>query len=325
VRRILITGGTGFVGAYLVRFLKSFDAKLIVVSSRGAKIKEPGVDYCKADICNPDDIHAIVRETNPNQIYHLAGVSSVAASWNNPRVAFDVNVIGSFNVFEAAMRLSSPPKILNVSTAQVYANSADALAETDRLNPDNPYAATKAMAELLAVQYQKCRSGGIITARAFNHTGPGQLPSFVLPSFAKQIAEMEAGLIPPVLKVGDINVKRDFTDVRDVVVAYCELLDKGTVGEVYNVCSGRAVLLTDLVGELQKDCSVTVKIEVDHERVRPSDVPQVVGDPSKIQSVTGWTSRIPLETTLKDLLVYWRTAIKPDMAEDDDELTKSLP
>ena len=179
--------------------------------------------------------------------------------------------------------------------------------------------------KLLAVQYQKCRSGGIITARAFNHTGPGQLPSFVLPSFAKQIAEMEAGLIPPVLKVGDINVKRDFTDVRDVVVAYCELLDKGTVGEVYNVCSGRAVLLTDLVGELQKDCSVTVKIEVDHERVRPSDVPQVVGDPSKIQSVTGWTSRIPLETTLKDLLVYWRTAIKPDMAEDDDELTKSLP
>ena len=326
MRRILITGGTGFVGSYLIRFLKSFDAKLIVVSSGDATFQEPGVVYCKADIRNSNDIGAVVLAANPNQIYHLAGVSSAAASWNNPRLTFDVNVIGSYNVFEAAMRLPSPPRILNVSTSQVYARSDAALTEISPLDPDNPYAATKAMAELLVVQYHKSQyrkpmKGGIITARAFNHTGPGQLPSFVLPSFAKQLAEMEAGLRPPVLRVGNIDVKRDFTDVQDVVVAYYELLEKGKIGEIYNVCSGRAVLLADLVRELQKDCSATVKIEVDPARLRPSEVPQTVGDPGKIQRMTGWSPQIPLESTLKDLLAYWRTRIKREVAEDNDAPT----
>jgi GDP-4-dehydro-6-deoxy-D-mannose reductase len=324
VRRILITGGTGFVGPYLIRYLKSFDVKLTVVSSADATFQEPGVDYCKVDIRNSHDIRAVVLAANPNQIYHLAGISSVAASWNNPRLAFDVNVVGSYNVFEAAMSLPSPPRILNVSTSQLYARSDAALTETSLLDPDNPYAATKAMAELLVVQYQKSMSGGIITARAFNHTGPGQLPSFALPSFAKQLAEMEAGLIPPVLKVGNINVKRDFTDVRDVVLAYWELLNKGTIGEVYNVCSGRAVLLADLVKELRKNCSVAIKIDVEPALFRPSEVPQMVGDPGKIQRVTGWSPKVPLESTLKDLLAYWRTRIRCDVAHDNDAVTGRL-
>jgi GDP-4-dehydro-6-deoxy-D-mannose reductase len=310
VRRILITGGTGFVGSHLIRFLKSSDAKIIAVSSGNATFQEPGVDYCKADIRNPDDVRAVVREANPSQIYHLAGVSMVADSWTNPRFTFDVNVIGSYNVFEAAMRLSSSPKILNVSTSQVYAPSDSALTETSLLGPSNPYAATKAIAELLMVQYQKFTSGGIITARAFNHTGPGQLPSFLLPSVAKQLAEMEAGLIPEVLKVGNINVKRDFTDVRDVVIAYRELLEKGKIGEIYNVCSGRAIPLADLVGELQKNCSAAVKIEVDPARLRSSEPSQVVGNPTKIWRATGWSPRVPLESTLNDLMAHWRARIK---------------
>jgi GDP-4-dehydro-6-deoxy-D-mannose reductase len=321
VRRILITGGTGFVGSHLIRFLKSSDTKIIVVSSGDAALQEPGVDYCKADIRNPDDVRLVVREANPNQIYHLAGISTVADSWTNPRRTFDVNVIGSCNIFEAAMSLSSPPRILQVSTSQVYAPSASALTETSLLDPSNPYAATKAMAELLVVQYRKLTSGGIITARAFNHTGPGQLPTFVLPSFAKQLAEMEAGLISPVLKVGNINVTRDFTDVRDVVVAYCALLEKGKVGEIYNVCSGRAVPLADLARELQKNCNTTVNIEVDQARLRLSEPVQVVGDPAKIRKATGWSPQIPLESTLKDLLDYWRTKIKRNVAEDSDALT----
>jgi GDP-4-dehydro-6-deoxy-D-mannose reductase len=323
VRRILITGGTGFVGGQLIRFLKPFDLKLVVVSSSDVTIREPGIDYCKADIRDADDVGAILREANPDQIYHLAGVSSVADSWNNPRLAFDVNVVGSYNVFEAAMRLPSPPRILNVSTSQVYARSDAALTETSLLSPDNPYAATKAMAELLAVQYKKSQGGGIITARAFNHTGPAQLPTFVMPSIAKQLAEVEAGLRPPVLKVGDLNVKRDFTDVRDVVVAYSELLDKGKVGEIYNVCSGRAVLLADLVRELQKNCSITVKIEVDPDRVRPNEVPQMLGDPSKSQRATGWSAKIPLENTLQALLAYWRTKVKRDLAEANRTATRT--
>jgi GDP-4-dehydro-6-deoxy-D-mannose reductase len=325
VRRILITGGTGFVGSHLIRFLKSSRVKLIVVSSGGITIREPEVDYYEADIRNPDDVGAVVRAANPSQIYHLAGVSSVSDSWNNPKLTFDVNVVGSYNVFEAAMRLPSPPRILNVSTSQVYARSDNALAESNPVSPDNPYAASKAMAELLSVQYANSAGGGIITVRAFNHTGPGQSPSFVLPSFAMQLAEMEAGFIPPVLKVGNIEVKRDFTDVRDVVVAYCELLDKGKIGEIYNVCSGRAVLLSDLLRELQDNCSVDIKIEVDPARIRPNEASQVVGNPGKIQSLTGWRPRVPLEDTLKELLAYWRARKQHEAQEDETALTKRTP
>jgi GDP-4-dehydro-6-deoxy-D-mannose reductase len=325
VRRILITGGTGFVGSHLVRFLKSADAKLIVVSSGGVKTQLPGVDYCRVDIRNADDVRAVVRDASPHQIYHLAGISSVPSSWKDPRLTFDVNVIGSYNVFEAAMRLPSPPKILNVSTSQVYAPSNAALLETSPLSPDNPYAASKAMAELLAIQYRKFTKGGIITARAFNHTGPGQSTTFALPSFARQLAEMEAGLRPTTLKVGTIDVRRDFTDVRDVVVAYYELLEKGAVGEAYNVCSGRTVLLADLVKELQNNCSVAVTMEIDPARVRPGDVPQIVGDTGKLNKTTGWLPKIPLEKTLKELLEYWRMAIKRNALKDIRASTETLP
>lgn len=324
MRRILITGGTGFVGSYLVPFLKFRGAELTVLSTSSAIIQEVGVEYFKADIRNSDDVGAVVRAVNPEQIYHLAGVTSVAESWNNPRLAFDVNVAGTLNLFESAMRLPSPPRILNVSTAQVYAQSYDALEETAPLGPDNPYAATKAMAELLAVQYRQSTSGGIITARAFNHTGPGQLPSFALPSFAKQLAEMEAGIIPPVLRVGNINVKRDFSDVRDVVAAYYQLLDTAENGEIYNVCSGRAVLLADILKELQTHCRVIVKLEVDPTRLRPNEVPQMFGDATKIQRETGWRPEVPLETTLRELLTYWRGKIRRDI-QADDKLPESLP
>jgi GDP-4-dehydro-6-deoxy-D-mannose reductase len=325
VRRILITGGTGFVGSHLIRFLRSGDAKLIVVSSGGVKTQLPGVDYCRVDIRNADEVRAVVRDASPHQIYHLAGISSVSASWQDPRLTFDVNVIGSYNIFDAAMRLPDPPRILNVSTSQVYAQSNAPLLETSPVGPDSPYAASKAMAELLAVQYQKSTKGGIVTARAFNHTGPGQSTTFALPSFARQVAEMEAGLRPPVLKVGNLRVKRDFTDVRDVVVAYHELLEKGAVGESYNVCSGRAVLLAELVKELQKNCAVAVKIEIDPARVRSSDVPQIVGDAGKLHRTTGWLPKVPLDRMLKELLAYWRTEIKEDAVEGNGAVTETLP
>ena len=312
MRRVLITGGTGFVGYHLIQFLKSSNVKLTVVSSNSPELRDPAVDYFNVDIRNADDVRMVMSEVRPNQIYHLAGVSMVGDSWTDPRNTFDVNVIGSYNVFDAAMSLSSSARILNVSTSQVYASSDSVLTETSPVGPDNPYAATKAMAELLMVQYRKFASSGIITARAFNHTGPGQLPSFVLPSFAKQLAEMEAGFIPPVLKVGNIKVTRDFTDVRDVVVAYCGLLEKGKTQEIYNVCSGRAVSLADLVEELRKNCGTSVKIKVDPARLRSNEPPQVVGDYAKLRTATGWNPEITLERTLKDLLNYWRTKIMQD-------------
>ena len=325
MRRILITGGTGFVGSHLVHFLSSFQAKLIVLSSDDVKTQQPGVDYYKVDVRKLDDVCAVVRDAFPDQIYHLAAISSVPASWKDPRLTFDVNVIGSYNVLDAAMRLSHTPRILNVSTSQVYAPSDAALLETSPVGPDNPYAASKAMAELLTIQYRESKKGGVITARAFNHTGPGQVTSFALPSFARQLAEMEASLRPPLLKVGNLNVKRDFTDVRDVVVAYCELLEKGTVGEIYNVCSGRAVLLADLVKGLQRNCGVEVKIEIDPARLRPAEVPQIVGDAGKLHRITGWLPKISLERTLNELLVYWRNEIKRDAVDGDGTATAVLP
>jgi GDP-4-dehydro-6-deoxy-D-mannose reductase len=323
VRRILITGGTGFVGCHLIRSLKSFDVKIFAISSGEVSTPEPGVDYLKADIRRADEIGSIIREANPEQVYHLAAVSTVGDAGNDPRSAFDTNVLGSYNVFGAVMRLPVPPRVLYVSTSQVYASSDHALAETSLSAPDNHYAATKAMAELLAVQYRKASSGGIIIARAFNHTGPGQRTSFVMPSIAKQLAEAEAGLCPPVIKVGNLNVRRDFTDVRDVVMAYQKLIANGKTGETYNVCSGRAVFLEDLVRELQKQCRVKTEIQIDQNRVRANEVALMLGDPGKLYKTTGWTPRLPVENTLQALLDYWRIQIARHLPEANGAVNRS--
>jgi GDP-4-dehydro-6-deoxy-D-mannose reductase len=208
------------------------------------------------------------------------------------------------------MSLPSLPRILNVSTSQVYAGSRTILTETSLVNPDNPYAASKAMAELLRVQYRRCIGGGIITARSFNHTGPGQAPSFFLPSLAKQFAEMEAGLRPPRLTAGNVDLKRDFTDVRDVVLAYSALLENGRTDEVYNVCSGAAVCLADVIRQFEAISGIAVEIETDPARVRSNEVSLIFGDSTKIRRETGWSPQIPLEKTIRDLMDYWRVRIK---------------
>ena len=301
------------MGTHLIQFLKSNTAKIVVLSSgdnQSRPEQEPGVEYYNLDIRRADEVRSVVREISPTQIYHLAGVSAVDVSWNNPRLTFEVNVLGTYNLLEAAMLLPSTPRILNVSTSQVLGPSDDILTETSPLSPDNPYAASKAMAELLRVQYRKYTDGGIITARSFNHTGPGQTPSFVLPSIAKQFAEMEAGLRAPSLTVGNVEVKRDFTDVRDVVRAYSALLNKGRTGEVYNVCSGSAVRLADCIRKFEAISGITIEINTDPERLRSNEISQIFGDSTKIRTETGWNPQIPLEKTIQDLLDYWREKIK---------------
>lgn len=308
---VLITGGTGFVGTHLIQFLKSNASKIAVIASSDSRSRqEPGVEYYELDIRRADEVRSVVHKVSPTHIYHLSGISAVDLSWSNPRLTFEVNVLGASNLFEAAMSLPSLPRILNVSTSQVYAGSGMILTETSPVNPDNPYAASKAMAELLRVQYRKYIGGGIITARSFNHTGPGQLPSFVLPSIAKQFAEMEAGLRPPRLTVGNIEVKRDFTDVRDVVLAYFALLDKGRTDEVYNVCSGSALRLADVIGKFEAISGIAIQIDTDPARLRSNEVAQLFGDSTKIRTETGWSPQIPLEKTIRDLLDYWREKIR---------------
>ena len=282
----------------------------MIIASETPSSPEAGVEYYELDIRNAGDVQSAIRQIKPNEVYHLAGISAVGLAWANPRLTFEVNVEGTYNVLEATTGLPSPPRILNVSTAQVYAASNAPLSESSPLAPANPYAASKAMAELLEVSFRKACAGGIITARSFNHTGPGQLTSFVLPSFAQQFAEIEAGMRPPKLAVGNIEVERDFTDVRDVVRAYSELLSKGRPGQVYNVCSGAATLLSDVVKQFQALCRTVVTVETDPACLRAGDISRIVGDPSKIKKEIGWDIRIPLSQTLRDLLDYWRGKTK---------------
>jgi GDP-4-dehydro-6-deoxy-D-mannose reductase len=309
MRRVLITGGTGFVGAHLVRFLKPAASIVVLASTAGIESREDGVAYYDVDIRSVDQLRAIVREVSPIEVYHLAAMSSVASSWSNPRLTFEVNVIGTYNLLEATMSLASPPRILNISTAQVYAASSMPLGESNPTNPSNPYAATKAMAELVTVQYRKSEKGGVITARSFNHTGPGQSTDFVLPSIAKQFAEIEIGLRPPELHVGNLDVSRDFTDVRDVVHAYSGLMSGGKPGQIYNVCSGTAVRVDEVISEFESLCNTKVKIHIDASRLRASEATRVVGDRTKIENEIGWKPQTPLRATIKDLLTYWRQEI----------------
>jgi len=315
---VLITGGTGFVGPHLIQLLKSnasksSASKIAVIASgdnRSRQEQEQQVEYYELDLRKADEVRSLVHKLSPTHIFHLAGISAVDVSWSNPRLTFEVNVLGAYNLFEGAMSLPSPPRILNVSTCQVYARSDGILSETSPISPDNPYAASKAMAELLLVQYRKSIAGGIITARSFNHSGPGQTPNFVLASIARQFAEMEAGLRPPRLTVGNIDVKRDFTDVRDVVLAYSALLNQGRAGEIYNVCSGSAIRVADAMQIFQAVSGITVEIDADRARRRPNEVPQILGDFTKIRKETGWSPQIPLEKTIRDLLNDWREKIK---------------
>jgi len=311
VERILITGGTGFVGTHLIQFLRTKTSKIFVLTSRSkASPPDTEVEYYPLDLRRRDEVNSVVRHVSPDQIYHLAGISAVDISWSNPRLTFEINVLGTYNLFEAAMNLPSPPRVLNVSTSQVYDRSGGILTENSPVNPNNPYAASKAMAELLLVTYRNCTTGGIITSRSFNHSGPGQQPTFVMSSMAKQFAEIEAGLRPPRLSVGNIQVKRDFTDVRDVVRAYIALLAKGRTGEVYNVCSGSAVLLADVVEKFRALCGTAVKIDIDPACVRANEMSIIQGDSSKIRKETGWSPQIALGKTVRDLLDYWRGKIR---------------
>jgi len=310
MKSVLITGGMGFVGTYLVRLLKRTASIVVLASPGGGGSREHGVAYYNVDIRSADQLRTIIREVSPIEIYHLAAISSVAVSWSDPRLAFEVNVIGTYNLVEAAMNLSSPPRILNVSTAQVYSPSSTPLRESSPTHPINPYAATKAMAELVTVQYRNSDKGGVITARSFNHTGPGQSTDFVLPTIAKQFAEIEAGLRTPELMVGNLAVVRDFTDVRDVVCAYAALVSKGRTGDTYNVCSGIPIPLAAVISEFEVLCNVRVKIKTDPARVRSNEISQVIGHRNKIEREVGWKPQIPLETTLRDLLEYWREKVK---------------
>jgi GDP-4-dehydro-6-deoxy-D-mannose reductase len=310
--RILITGVTGFVGRHLVRHLESVGSSELWGTSRQdpAPADWPsGVRRLKADLTEPRQVRKLLAKCRPTQIYHLAGQASVARSWESPAATYVSNIHGQLNLFEALLHLKLFPRVLVVGSSDEYGAlepSEIPVRETNPLRPMSPYGISKVAQDLMGYQYFRASKLPVIRTRAFNHTGPGRPASYALSGFASQFVRMELGLQPPVLHVGDLSVRRDYLDVRDVVHAYEKAITKGVPGEVYNICAGHSYRLQDIVEMMRSRSHIKISIKQDPDRLRPADFPVICGDPSKFRKLTGWKPRIPIERTVDDLMTYWR-------------------
>jgi GDP-4-dehydro-6-deoxy-D-mannose reductase len=293
--RVLVTGSRGFVAGWLIPQLESQGDVVIRLDT-------------EVDITDAARLTDAVTSAAPDAICHLAAQTSVGASWQNRSATFAVNTLGTFNLIEAALACEPRPRVLLVSSSEVYGRvSPDALPirEDHPLMPNSPYAASKAAAELIGLQAWLGQGLELIRARPFNHTGPGQRSDFVVPALARQVATA-ARSGATALKTGNLDVRRDITDVRDVVRAYRELLDNGVPGEVYNVCRGEAVRIEDVARRLMAIAGVDLSIVVDPARARAQDLAELRGDPSRLHEATGWLPEIELDATLAAVLDYWQ-------------------
>jgi GDP-4-dehydro-6-deoxy-D-mannose reductase len=269
-----------------------------------------GARVVEADLTDPAAAAAVVEGVRPERIIHLAGQASVHQSWLDPAGTLRANVLGVVHLLDAVRSRGLRPPVLVVGSAEEYGPVAPEempIREETPLRPASPYAVSKVAQGALALLYGPAGGLRVVLTRTFHHTGPGRGEAFAESSFARQLAEIEAGRQPPVLKVGNLEAVRDFADVRDVVRAYWMLLEKGAGGTAYNVCTGRGRRIRDLLDLLLAASGAKVEVRVDPERLRPSDVPAQVGDPSRLRAATGWEPRIPLERSLLDLLDDWRT------------------
>jgi GDP-4-dehydro-6-deoxy-D-mannose reductase len=314
--RVLITGVAGFVGGHVVTFLRSRAevTEIVGMDSRpGGRSRSLGIEVRQADLEDPGSVEGALAGLEVDRIIHLAAQSSPQKSWEDPAGTLRTNLMGLLHLLESVCRQGLSPRVLVVGSAEEYGHVAPEelpLGEDAPLRPATPYAVSKVAQSYLALQYALGRGLHVVRTRTFHHTGPRRGANFAEGSFARQVAEAEAGRRPPVLEVGDLEVVRDFTDVRDVVAAYWALLEQGRPGEVYNVCSGRGVRLGEIVDELVRQARCRLEVRVDPARLRRSDVPALVGDPARLQALTGWSASIPLATTLRDLLDHWRERVQ---------------
>ena len=311
--KAFIIGAAGFVGRHLADQMLSLGWSVGASKMPQETIKKEGVSVYNIDILDPASIRAALEEFAPDYIVHLAAQSSVALSWKNPSLTIDVNIKGAANVLETVRALQKKPRLLLVGSGEQYGHVRKGecpVGEENPMRPGNIYAATKACQDMLGKIYADAYDMDVMITRAFNHIGPGQQPMFAVASFCRQVAEIEAGLSQPVLRVGNLSAQRDFTDVRDVVRAYTLLLEKGRAGEVYNVGSGKAIAISNILEKIISLSHAQIRIEVDPERLRPVDIPLIEADIQKLVRDTGWHPVVPLEQTLQDTLSYWRSAVK---------------
>lgn len=305
--KALITGIDGFVGYHLYKLLISQGIEV-----HGTTIN---TDYINEDITlhhmnllNKDEVINVIKKVSPNYVYHLAGQSAVGLSWKEPVLTMNVNVNGTINLLDAIREQKINCRTLIIGSSDQYGPvtiDMCPIKETQNLNPVSPYGISKCTQEQIAKLYADAYEMDIVMVRAFNHIGPMQGKNFVVADFASKIVEIEQGA-EPILKVGNLDAYRDFTDVRDIVKGYVLLLNKGHSGDVYNIGSGKSIKVKDILDILVEYSKVEIKIEIDASKMRPIDVPKVECDNSKIKKHTGWDIENDVHQTLKDTLEYWR-------------------
>lgn len=313
MKKALIIGAAGFVGGYLAGHLRERRGMEVSVTKLPREEFRGDSDRVyNLNILNKEEIVSLLFEARPDYIFHLAAQSSVGVAWKNPSLTIDINIKGSVNVMDAIRELYYKPRILLIGSGEEYGHIEEGeipIREENRIRPGNIYAATKACQNMIGNLYAQAYDMEVMMVRAFNHIGPSQASIFVVSDFCRQVAEIEKGIREPVMYVGNLDARRDFTDVRDVVEAYGLLAEHGRPGETYNVGRGKAVSIREILDMVIALSGHDIKIEIDKNKLRPVDVPIIEADISKISSLTGWKPKIPLKQTIEETLNYWRRTI----------------
>ncbi len=306
----IVTGAAGFVGSHLVERLTG-QGPVIGWHRPGhtPPATPPSVRWTPVDITDREAVFAAIEDAQPARIFHLAGAASVGESWRTSGRQLQVNALGTHHLLTAVRHGSRPCRVLVVTSALIYRPSDRPLDEASPLGPTNPYGFSKLAQDQIAGHAAQEEHLDVVIARPFNQIGPRQSPAFAIASFARQLARIEAGLDPPVIRVGNLDTRRDIIDVRDVVSAYELLVAHGRTAGIYNVCAGRAWRIGDLLETMRGEAKVPVDVIQDTGRIRPTDTPVVLGDATRIQREVGWAPVIPLEQSLADMLGWWRQEI----------------